>query len=391
MVVPTLADINETFWMPPAASTFAEGIDQTFNLILWINVLYGVPIFVLLFWFLFKYRRKGSVMAEPSPHHSFLLEVSWTIIPTIMVVGIFFQGFVKYIGMTTAPANPYEIQVTAKKWNWTFTYPNGYSTAELHVPDGRPVLLTMRSDDVMHSLYIPAFRVKMDCIPGRYTQLWFEALPIESTDPKATKEFDLFCTEYCGTSHSNMLAKVFVHNSGYFQTWLDDAANTAPFLPDCQAGEILWEQKCKSCHTIDGSNGTGPTWLNVFGTEQEMTSGERVLVDANYLRESILNPNAKIRKGFRGIMPSFQGQLSEDELADLIAFHKSLSPEAPGWTECVKISDEELQRRKDAAKAAEEAEVPLVKGPDGAMIPETDAAAGGTPPASEESADPAGE
>lgn len=359
MFVPNLADINETFWMPPAASTFADDVDQTFDLILWINYLYGVPIFLAIFYFVWKYRRKGSANSQPSAHHSFLLEVTWTVIPTIMTVGIFFQGFTKYIGMTTMPANPYEIQVGAKKWAWNFTYPNGYQTNELHVPDGRPVMLTMRADDVMHSLFIPAFRVKMDCIPGRYTQLWFEALPIESADPTAFEEYDLFCTEYCGTSHSGMLAKVFVHNSGHFDTWLEEESSTAQFLPDCQAGEILWERKCKTCHSVDGKAGTGPTWLNMFGTDQEMTSGQSVTVDENYIRESILNPNAKVRKGYRGVMPTFQGQLSEDELADLIAFHKSLNPEAVGWSECVRIDDEELQRRKEAAKAAEAAGEPL--------------------------------
>lgn len=351
-----LADQHASFWMPPAASTFAEGVDQTYDLILWINYLYGVPIFLALFYFVWKYRRKGSVNSEPSPHHSFLLEVTWTVIPTIMVVGIFFQGFVKYIGMTTMPANPYAIDVQARKWSWAFTYPNGYTTNELHIPDGRPVMLTMRSDDVMHSLFIPAFRVKMDVIPGRYTKMWFEALPLESADPLEEVKYDLFCTEYCGKDHSMMKTKVVVHKAGRFDAWLADISDRLPYMPDCQAGEILWEQQgCKQCHSVDGKNGTGPTWKGVFSTDQVMANGETVTVDENYLRESILNPNAKVRKGYRGVMPSYNGRLDEEDLIDLIAYHRSLNPEAPGWTECVKLTDEEIAEVKARVKAEEAA------------------------------------
>lgn len=356
MMTSLFADQNATFWMPPAASTFAEGVDKTYNLILGINYLYGIPIYIILFYFLWRFRRTPNKDSEPSPHHSFLLEVTWTVIPTIMVVGIFFQGFIAYIGMTTMPANPYEIQVGAKKWAWNFTYPNGFQTNELHIPDGRPVLLTMRSEDVMHSLYIPAFRVKMDVIPGRYTQMWFEALPIESAEADATSIYDLFCTEYCGTSHSAMLAKVHVHKAGQFDTWLAKASNRLKFMTPCQAGELLWERKgCKQCHSIDGKAGTGPTWQGTYGTQQEMTSGETVSVDPNYIRESILNPNAKVRKTFRGVMPSYQGQLSDEEIDYIVAYIKYLNPDAEGWTDCVRRTDDEIKALQDAAEAAEKA------------------------------------
>ena len=357
MINPVLADQNATFWMPPAASTFAKDVDLTYDIILWINYLYGVPIFLAIFYFLWKYRRKGTATSEPSAHHSFMLEVTWTVIPTIMVVGIFFQGFVSYIGMTTMPSNAYEIQVGAKKWAWNFTYPNGFQTNELHIPDGRPILLTLRSEDVMHSLFVPAFRAKMDVIPGRYTQMWFEALPLESPDADATASYDLFCTEYCGTQHSGMITKAVVHKAGHFDAWLAEESAIGDFYPDCQAGEILWERKgCKQCHSADGKAGTGPTWKGVYGTEQEMTNGDMVIVDPNYIRESILNPNAKVRKGFRGVMPSYQGQLTENELLDLIAYHRSLNPEAPGWTACEPITKDEAKALKEEAKNEAEAE-----------------------------------
>ena len=350
-----LADKPGSFWMPPQASTNAAGVDGTFDLILWINFLYGVPIFVLIFYFAWKYRRRAGAPALPSPHHGFLLEVTWTVIPTIMVVGVFFQGFVQYVGMTTMPEDPYEIQVSAKKWAWNFTYPGGYSTNELHVPGGRPVLLTMRSDDVMHSLFVPAFRVKMDVIPGRYTQMWFEPLEPDNADPTVPDEYDLFCTEYCGEQHSGMITKTFVHNAGYFDTWLSEAQNTMQYMAPCQAGEELWGRYCKQCHTNDGSRGTGPTWAGAYGTDQQMADGQTVTVDPNYIRESIVEPNAKVRSGYQGVMPTFANQLSDQEIDWIIAYHKSLNPDAPGWTECVKVSDEEIKRRREEAKAQEEA------------------------------------
>ena len=350
-----LADIAGSFWFPPQASTQAASVDQTFDVIMWVNYLYTIPIFALLFWFAWKYRRRAGVPAPPSPHHGFLIEVTWTVIPTIMVVGIFFQGFVGFMAMTTMPEDPYEIQVSAKKWGWNFTYPTGYNTNELHIPSGRPILLTMRSDDVMHGLFIPAFRAKCDVIPGRYTQMWFEAVESGNPDPTESEVYDLFCTEYCGTGHSAMITKTYVHNAGYFDTWLREASNQMKYMPPCQAGEVLWERNCKQCHSNDGSRGTGPTWAGVYGTEQKMASGESVKVDPNYLRESIIYPNAKVRSGYQGVMPSFANQLSDEEIDWIIAYHKSLNPDAPGWTECVKLTPEEIKERQEAAKAEEEA------------------------------------
>ena len=322
-----LAEREPSYWLPPAATAEAAGIDQTFDVIMWINYLYGIPIFLIVLYFVIRYRRRDGVEPDPSPHHSFLLEVTWTVIPTIMVVGIFFQGFLGYIRNTTMPGDPYEIAVRAYKWQWEFTYPNGAQTAELHVPAGRDVLLTMESSDVMHSLYIPAFRVKRDIIPGRYTKLWFNAL--DPTGPEPDR-YPLFCTEYCGDQHWAMGGddRVWVHNPSSFDVWVKDAADPGGKLPPDQYGELLWKQKCISCHSIDGKAGTGPSWKGIYGEEHAYTAGgaEGVApVDENYIRESILYPNAKIVKGYRGVMPAFEGKLDEMQITGLIEFIKRIS------------------------------------------------------------------
>ncbi len=231
---------------------------------------------------------------------------------------IFFWGFISYLNMRQPPDNSYEIQVTAKKWSWSFTYPNGHVDNDLHVPIDRPVRLVMSSDDVIHSLYIPAFRLKMDLIPGRYSTTWFEA--------NTAGNYTLFCAEYCGTQHSQMLARVVVHPSGEFDKWLDEAANFLENVTPVEAGEILYVRRgCVQCHSNDGAAKTGPSFADVFGTQQALVDGGSVLVDENYLRESILEPQARVRAGYKPVMPTYQGQLKDEEIAALIAYIKSLT------------------------------------------------------------------
>ena len=175
----------------------------------------------------------------------------------------------------------------------------------------------MSSDDVIHSLYIPAFRLKQDVIPGRYTKLWFEATEIGS--------FPLFCAEYCGQKHSDMVAQVVVHRSGEFERWLDEAANLLKTLPPAKAGEVLYTRRgCAQCHSADGTRRVGPSFYKLFETQQRMTSGEVLTVDENYIRESILEPQAKVREGYRPVMPTYQGQLKDDEIDALIEYIKTL-------------------------------------------------------------------
>jgi len=245
------------------------------------------------------------------------LELTWTVIPLILVVVIFVFGFKGYLDMSTPPANAYEILVEGQKWNWSFTYPNGYIDSNLHVPVDRPIRLVMGSQDVIHSLYIPAFRVKMDVVPGRYAKAWFEA-----TEPG---EYDLFCAEYCGTSHSDMIAHVVVHPVGEFETWLEKASNFLETMTPVDAGRKLFQVRgCQQCHSVDGSAKTGPSMLGIFGRQENFVDGSTLAVDENYIRESILEPQAKIVAGYEPVMPTYQGRLSDPEIMAIIEYFKSL-------------------------------------------------------------------
>ena len=314
---PILSATGSGSLFPAPTSTTAGNVDELFYFILAVSIAFFAIIVVAMFTFIFKYRAKENFEIEPSPNHNNLLEVVWTAIPALLVGVIFFWGFVSYLDMRQAPDNSYEIQVTAKKWSWSFTYPNGHVDNNLHVPIDQPVKLVMSSDDVIHSLYIPAFRLKMDLIPGRYSTTWFEA--------HTAGDYTLFCAEYCGTQHSTMLAKVVVHPSGEFKTWLDNAANMLKTMTPVEAGAILYTRRgCVQCHSVDGSAKVGPTFGNVFGTQLALTDGSMTEVDENYIRESILEPQAKVRVGYKPVMPTYQGQLKEEEILALIAYIKSL-------------------------------------------------------------------
>jgi cytochrome c oxidase subunit 2 len=312
-----------SFWLPVQGSTVAPDVDSLFHFITGISLFFFVLIIGLIVWFLIQYRRRPGVEPQDSPHHNTVLELSWSILPSLLLVVMFYRGFTGYMDMRTPPDGAMEIMVNAKKWSWLFTYPNGWGEPELHVPRDVPVTLVMTSEDVIHSLFIPAFRVKMDVVPGRYTKLWFNATEVG--------EFTLFCTEYCGTKHSDMLAKVVVHDSvAEYQQWLEKASD--PYTqedgkprPLAEVGAMFFNKRgCVQCHSIDGSVKTGPTFKGTFGTTQKLTDGTDVVIDENYVRESILNPMAKVRGGFRPVMPTFQGQLKDQDIGAIIAYLKSL-------------------------------------------------------------------
>jgi cytochrome c oxidase subunit 2 len=220
--------------------------------------------------------------------------------------------------MQIVPKDALEIKVTGQKWFWQFEYPNGAkSTNELYVPVGKPVQLMMSSQDVIHSFYVPNFRVKMDVLPNRYSITWFEA----------TKEgeFDLFCAEYCGTSHSRMLGKVFVQSEAQYANWLEENNLAGEGLSLLEYGEKLYKSKaCFTCHSIDGNPLTGPTFKNAFGKKERMQSGRTMTVDENYIRESILKPQANVVEGFQPVMPTYSGILNEREVDALVTYIKSL-------------------------------------------------------------------
>jgi cytochrome c oxidase subunit 2 len=305
-----------SFWMPPQVSTVASGVDWLFHFILAISVFFFVLIVVVMVVFILKYRRRAGHPAEASPSHNLPLELTWTGIPVLIVIVIFFFGFKGYLDLATPPANAYEVTVEGQKWNWSFTYPNGYVDSNLHVPVDRPVQLVMTSADVIHSLYVPVFRIKQDVVPGRYSKVWFEA-----TEPG---EYDLFCAEYCGTSHSDMLAHVVVHPPGEFESWLEQASNFLETMSPVDAGRKLFQVRgCMQCHSMDGSAKTGPTLLGIFGRTQKMADGSTITVDENYIRESILEPSARVVAGFEPVMPTFQGRIKDQEIMAIIEYLKA--------------------------------------------------------------------
>jgi cytochrome c oxidase subunit 2 len=221
------------------------------------------------------------------------------------------------MNMYVPPEDAYQVNVHAQKWSWEFEYPNGYVDAELHIPIDVPVMLTMTSQDVIHSFYVPAFRIKKDVVPGRYNKTWFR--------PTLAGEFTVFCAEYCGQQHSDMVTRCIVHEPGEFEKWLENASNLLERMSPVEAGELLFLKRgCTQCHSVDGSGGTGPTLKGVFGHEQVLADGSRVAVDENYIRESILEPMAKVAAGFDPVMPTYQGRLKDREIDAVIAYIKSL-------------------------------------------------------------------
>ena len=317
-----LAQSYSSFWLPAQESTTAAGVDQVFYLILVVSAVFFALVVGLMLLFVVRYRRREGVAPGKMASHNTLLEIGWTVLPLVIVAVIFYQGFAAYMEMQTAPPGCYEVRVSARQWAWQFVYPNGHVDENLHVPVDVPVKLTMTSEDVIHGLWVPAFRVKMDLVPGRYTTAWFRAI--------RPGTYQLLCTEYCGANdqrgHSDMLASVVVHTPDDFEAWLKDAANFLKNLPPAEAGEILYQRRgCAQCHSIDGSAGTGPSLKGIFGTTHDLADGSSVAVDDNYIRESILEPQARIRAGYRPVMATYQGLVSDEDITALIEFIKSTS------------------------------------------------------------------
>lgn len=312
-----VAQSNAGSWLPEQASTSAANVDWVFRVILAICLVFFIGIVGAMGWFVVRYRRQPGVPATRKMHHSTWLEIAWSAIPAAILAAIFFVGLTGFMSMAVPPDGAYEIKVVAKSWVWSFQYPNGYFDDVLHVPVDQPVSLVMSSDDVIHSMYIPAFRAKRDVIPGRYTKLGFEA-----TKPG---EYDLYCAEYCGTKHSDMYSKVVVHPSGEFEQWLTKAANFLETMSPEDAGKTLYKRRgCAQCHSIDGSKMVGPSFYNLFGSVAALDNGESLTVDENYIRESILEPQTKARAGYRKVMPTYQGQLTDEEISVIIAYIKTL-------------------------------------------------------------------
>jgi cytochrome c oxidase subunit II len=311
-------DANLIF--PVEASTVARGLDDVFYFILWVSIISFVIVIGAATVFVLRYRAREGHQAEKTPSHDMRLELTWTVIPTILVAVMFFFGFNGFMELRTAPRNSETVYVEAQMWNWSFRYANGAQSPELVVPLGRPVKLVMNSVDVLHSLYIPAFRVKQDVVPGRYTTLWFEAIR-EGT-------FHLFCTEYCGTNHSTMITSVRVLPEDAYQAELVEMADFVGRMPPLEAGERVFRMNgCAQCHNTTTATraGGGPGLANLeLGAARQFVDGSSAQVDEDYIRRSILRPNDQIVAGYTPIMTPYQGRISEPELAVLIQYLLSL-------------------------------------------------------------------
>ena len=302
---------------PPQASTVAGRVDALYFFLIALSTFFSLLIAALVVVFAVRYRRRRAGELPPAIHGSIALELTWTIIPLVISLGTFVWSADVFISIRRVPPGAMEVYVVGKRWMWKTQHMTGQREInELHVPIGVPVKLTMTSEDVIHSFFIPAFRVKQDVIPGRYTTMWFEATK--------TGEFHLFCAEYCGTKHSQMIGSIKVLEPGAFQTWLAGGASGSP----AQEGEKLFQSlACVTCHRAD-SGARGPRLDGLFGRPVRLTGGETVIADADYIRESILNPTAKVVDGYQPIMPTFQGLVSEEGVMQLVAYIQSL--QAPG-------------------------------------------------------------
>lgn len=308
----------DSFWLPRSSSTLAPSIDLGWNLALWVSYFFFFLVVALMVFFVFKYRRRSDKDTTSSLQHSTVLEVTWSVIPLVILIWCFLVGFKGFLESTIVPAGAYEISVTASKWRWAFTYPNGKTEInELKVPAGRPVKLLMSSNDVLHSVFIPEFRVKQDVVPGQYTTLWFEA-------PEAGRT-RLLCAEFCGTQHSEMMANVEVLPQDEFDAWLEAGDGGDDLPPEELGAQLFTKFTCNACHsTSPGVNLVGPSLAGIFGRTVEFNEGDSLVADENYVRESIEAPAARIVKGFGNLMPSFKGQINDRDMNALIAYMKSL-------------------------------------------------------------------
>jgi len=361
---PLLASISvqDRLWFGDESFTQAGSqSDWMFHFIWWCSVVSFVGLMGLMVWFSLKWRRREGKAAPSSPHHNTALEITWTIIPTIFFFVMFFEGFRGYINMSYAPVGSIECNLTAQRWQWSLEYPGGQVSSEFatetegaratdikqyfsdqdspiwYFPAGQPVLLRMTSTDVIHSFWVPDFRMKYDVFPNRYTSYTFTPEPLDDTarvmqdeelGAYQYRDHTVFCAEYCGDYHSEMAAIIRVVPQEIYEAKLEIFGSPRGTL--AERGQLVAMQNgCFACHSVNGDGNTGPTWKDLYNNEHQYTDGSTVLADDNHIREAIYEPAAKIRAGYPNQMVSYQGNISTEQLGWIIAYMKTLSEATP--------------------------------------------------------------
>jgi cytochrome c oxidase subunit 2 len=301
--------------VPDSASTFSWKVDALYFYLSGVTLFFALLISAVLIFFVIRYRRRTPYEIPRPIAGSHKLETLWTVIPFIIAMTMFAWGARVYFEQYKPPSNAVEVYVVGKQWMWKLQHATGQREInQLHVPIGRKIKLIMTSEDVIHDFFVPAFRTKADVVPGKYTTLWFE--------PTTPGTYHLFCAEYCGMNHSGMIGSIIVMEPREFDNWL--SGNTGSTTPAVAGQQLYQTLGCASCHGANGEGGRGPTLVGLFGKKTELQSGRTVTADEGYIRESITNPQAELVVGFGPIMPTFQGQISEEQLVQLVAYIKSL-------------------------------------------------------------------
>lgn len=307
------------FTLPERASETAHLVDNLYNVVMALSFVGFFGLMGVMTFFIVRYHRSQNEKSAYIPHNA-TAEFIWTVIPTIIFVGIAVWGLFAYFEMERVPKNAYKINVTGKQWMWEFGYKKDnleFATADvMYVPVGKPIVLEMTATDVLHSFYVPSFRIKRDTVPGMITRVTFTA----------TKkgDFKIYCTEFCGTDHSRMRGIVRVVSEARFNKWLNREVKEANISDPIELGSRLFIRNCATCHNVDSSTKIGPGLANIFGSERKFSNAEATIANEEYIRESIIAPNVKIVEGFPGKMNSFRGLLSEKEISNLIDYIKTL-------------------------------------------------------------------
>jgi cytochrome c oxidase subunit II len=304
------------------ASNFVKGVDTAFLVISFISFFFLISLTALMILFIYKYNRKRHPVAVQIEGNT-TLEIIWLVIPVLLTLLMFYYGWAGWKPMTKVPDNAMEITVYGRMWNFMFEYENGKMVDTLYLPINQPVKLNLVAMDVLHSLYIPAFRVKQDMVPGKKDNfMWFE--------PQRVGIYELYCAEYCGLNHSYMYSFVKVMEDSAFQSWLADTTLVADEIisPTATGRRIMQNIGCFACHSLDGSKLLGPSFAGLWGAERTVVTGStrrQVVADEEYIHRSIFDPNADIVEGYgRGLMLSYKGQLSEEDVDNIIEYLKTL-------------------------------------------------------------------